>query len=807
MPSSGSAARIGLVLALLVAPLTSVAAEKAPPDRLRDLESEASSLQKQSEEIRRNFTERSGLIGVGEARERYEDAVYLFLVKDYEAAATSFYILVQSRSLGNMDLARDSEWYLAECLFELGNYRTAEEAYRSIAEKGAPHPYFPDAIRRLLEVYGIVGDTERFDRYYNDFIVTGKVPTTELISYTLAKSFYRRSEFNRAKGMFESLAATSPYYGRARYFLGVLMIREKNYKQAIDEFQKVQAVVPSDPDQQQILELSQLALARLHYETGDFAQASVWYGKIPGTSPYYADQLFESVWTFVKQANNVLPDSEKITTLRPRQSPAEMVAAKDLSDKAEAEAREWWTAALSQVAIFLDKYPEHRYAADLKLLQGHLQMKLESYEDARVAYERVIDEYTPLVARLDAVTGADQLRRLLEGATGGESGLSERLPPFAMGMLLGDEDVARAATAWRTVESQKAELELSERIVKDLELALSGGGELLGGFVVARQEVDGIRGAALSMRDRLLDAEATWMRTRVPSQYRADLQQIQKERTSVLASVTEIDASTNLSSDRTETFEDQVREVQQRAFRLSQVALEAKALASSTADQVGQSKLSVTEADKVRASIVTQQRELDAALGELEALQGEVVRKRVMRTVVAPTQSVDDTRRTAIVARYTDLHRRLRETRANVTDPDASSVYAQIDQVWAAVDMLERNTEETSRVLASAEAKEVSAVRTRLAREAQRVIELRRDIIRESAEAEAVALKAVRSGIRDLETEFRADVLEADKGIVDVYWLRKTAVSDEMTALGKEQALLLRELDDQFRIVRENLDR
>ncbi|MDP2317277.1 MAG: tetratricopeptide repeat protein [Pseudomonadota bacterium] len=807
MPSSGSAARVGLILALLLAPVAN-AAEKAPPDRMRDLETEATTLQRQSEEIRRNFTERSGLIGVGEARERYEDAVYLFLVKDYEAAATSFYILVQSRALGNMDLARDSEWYLAESLFELGNFRTAEEAYRSISEKGPQHPYFPDAIRRLLEVYGIIGDTERFDRYYNDFIVTGKVPTTELISYTLAKSFYRRGEFNRAKGMFEGLPATSPYYSRSRYFLGVLMIREKNYKQAIEEYQRVQTVVPTDPDQQQILELSQLALARLYYETGEFALASEWYGKLPGTSPYFADQLYESVWTFVKQASAALPPEEPITVLRARQTPEEVQAAKDAAEKGRAQAREWWSAAQKQVGIFLDKYPEHRYAADLKILQGHLQMKLESYEDARVAYERVIDEYTPLVARLDAVNSSDQLRRLLEGATGGEAGLSERLPPFAMGMLLGDEDVSRAATAWRTVEEQKAELAASERIVKDLELALSGGGNMLGGFVVAGQEVDGIRGAALSMRDRLLDAEAIWLRARVPAQYRTEIQLIQKDRASVLASVTAIDASSDLSSDRTDTYEEQVREVQQRAFRLSQVAQEAKALASSTADQVAQSKLSVAEADKVRAAIVTEQRTLETALGELEILQGEVVRKRVMRTVLVESATGgDDGRRAAIVARYGELRRKLQVYRTYVTDGEASTVYAQTDRVWAGVEVLEANTEETARVLAAAEGREIAAVRTRLARESQRVVELRRDIVRESAEAETVALKAVRSGIRDLEAEFRADVLEADKGIVDVYWLRKAAASDEMMVLGKEQARLLRELDDQFRIVRENLDR
>ena len=47
---------------------------------------------------------------------------------------------------------------------------------------------------------------------------------------------------------------------------------------------------------------------------------------------------------------------------------------------------------------------------------------------------------------------------------------------------------------------------------------------------------------------------------------------------------------------------------------------------------------------------------------------------------------------------------------------------------------------------------------------------------------------------------------EADKGIVDVYWLRKSAASDQLVDLGEEKNRLLEELDGQFRIVRENLE-
>ena len=68
-------------------------------------------------------------------------------------------------------------------------------------------------------------------------------------------------------------------------------------------------------------------------------------------------------------------------------------------------------------------------------------------------------------------------------------------------------------------------------------------------------------------------------------------------------------------------------------------------------------------------------------------------------------------------------------------------------------------------------------------------------------------MNVLRVGLADLATQFGDIVLEADKGIVDVYWLRKTGASDDMQLLAEEQRELLQELDQQYRIVRENLDR
>lgn len=760
------------VVALLCAASPARAADKATVERLREIETEVGSLTGQVEELRVNFTERSGLIGVTEARERYEQAVYLYLVGDYANAASSFYILVQSRALGNADLARDSEWYLAECLFEMENHRTALEAYRAIVDRGAAHPYFVDAVRRALETTGILGDVQGFDTLYNTYIVTGKVQANELINYTLAKSFYRRGERARSKSMFEALPAESLYFTRARYFLGVLMIEEKNYAQAILEFQKVEAAAVPDDEHRQVLELAQLALARLYYETGDFPQASVYYGKIGKGSPYFADQLYESVWTHIKQGSF-------------------------------AEAR-------NQVDIFLMAFPEHRYTADLKLLQGHLHMKTSAYEDARAAYERVVDEYTPMIERLDSVSGeSTEMRGFLANVAGERTATSgaSQLPAYAIEMLLGRDDVKRATTAWDELTTQEKELEAGERMVRELELAMTGNANVLGTFLTARTEISGLRNSVDSVRDRLLEVEVAYLRPRVPTQLRAELAQLHDERIEVFSDIASTGAGEGVQNDKVQVYDEQVREVQQRAFRVGQVAQEAKALASSTADQIPQSRLAASDALSVRQEMERQVAELDEALKQLEHLQSEVVRRNILRTVEPTAATPDDGRHAKLLAVYGDLRRRTAGYRRHATDADAGAVFAQIDRVWAQLDQLDQSAGETSRVLAAAEARETSTVRTRLAAEAQRVAELRRELDRQSAESETLALRVLRGGMEGLETEFRDNVLEADKGIVDVYWLRKSGASDEMQALAEEQSKLLRELDEKYRIVRENLER
>ncbi|MSQ00508.1 MAG: hypothetical protein EXR71_01285 [Myxococcales bacterium] len=784
-----------LLAALFLVPSLALAADKATTDRVRDLEDELGRVSGEVDDTRLNFSERSGLIGVSEARRRYEDAVYAFLVGDYEGAATSFYILVQSRALGNADLARDSEWYLAECLFELENYRTSEEAYRSIVDKGGTHPYFADAVRRNLEVYALLGDDSGFTGYYNNWIVSGKVPATDIVNYTLAKSFARRGELARAKSMFDNIGPTSAWYTRARYQLGVLMISEGNLKQAIVEFQKVEAAVVTDADQRRVQELALLALGRVYYELGDFGQASGYYGKIGADSDEFADKLYEAVWSYVKQGAAA---EVGLAAAAPDSREAEMAA-----DDADAR----WRDALGQVDNFLMVFPEHRHTAQLHVLQGHLHMKLKEYDAARTAYEEVVAAYTPVAARLEALgEGTTEARRFVQrmGDTGGTSGL----PAYAVQMLLGGDRVSRAIAAYLETNRQEQELQRAERDVADLRTALSSEKDSLGMFVAARNQLTTMRGSALAMRSRLLSAELQYLRGRTSGPVRAELVSLSGELDKLVESGSASDSSVSVTTDRLQVYEAQVREVQQRAFRIQQVAEEALASGRSLSEVLsdGSTKLPPAEQERMRAELEIAWADLARSSGELDSLQSDVTRKKVLRSVESGSVQEDQVGRASALVAFAKLRARVVSYRRAAQDTDSAAIFAQIDRLWTTLDALEKNSAEAARVVAVGEAREGQSVRQRLAATAQKVAELRRDIDGAGVAAEVMATRAVLAGLRDLELEFEADVIDAEKGIVDVYWLRRVENADERDMLVDERSELLQDLDDRFRVVRENLE-
>lgn len=634
-------------------------------DSLRQVEDRAATLASAMEDLRRNFSARRGLIGATEARQRYEDALYLYLMESYEDAATEFYILSQSRALSSADLTRDSEWYLAECLFEMGDLHTATEAYEAILAQGSSHPYHDDAVRRLLEVSSILRHDAEFDQLYAEWITTGRVRTTDLVTYALGRAFARRGQLDRAQTHLASLAPTSPYYARAQYVLGSVAIQQGNLPAALAALEASANVTPGDDAGRRVQELAALGEARVATEMGDYARASTWYAKVGESSPDYADALYESAWAFILQ--------------------------------------ERWAEAKEQCDRFLKAFPSHRYTASMTILRGHLDMKTASYADAEIRYGSVGRDYTPVIGTLDgAAQDPAALRRLLDEMAGfvPVGGVSSNVPGYARELLRADPDVGRAASVWRDLGKEKAELAEVEDLARVLEKAAQGDKDLLSTYVAARQEVAGLEGQSLALRAQVLDAEIATLRARLPSSARPTLSGLAKERLSVYGSGGDADAAT-------------------------------------------------------------------------------------------------------VRARLAEVRTRLVALRAQA--PGGEAAYTRLDRTWASLDALDTSSRATRELIDGSEATETAAVKQRLAETLTAVRELRTDLDTTAVTSEQLAVKVVSAGVGGVADQLRLDVLTADKGVVDSWWLRKTDTTDGMATLSETQQDVLKELDAKFGVLRENL--
>jgi tetratricopeptide (TPR) repeat protein len=471
--SPGALRWCGWALLGLLASTTASAAD--PDSAIAALEPAVANVAQKAVDIEDQLKPGRGFISVEEAHRAYEQHLYEFLLGEYHAAAEGFFTLVTTSALRKQSEHLDAEWYLAESLFELGNYDTAESRLKNIADDRA-HPFHDDAVRRLLELYARSGQTEKFRAYFQLEIVGHNTKPSDIVTYTVGRTLWIQGDLAGAKVYFNDIPNTSSLYAKTCYMLGTIYVQQQELDEAVAQFRKVLDLSIKSTEDRQVLDLSLLALGRIAYERGDFINAAELYGRIGGDSRYQADKLYENVWTFIKQ-----------------------------KDYAEA---------LRAVDIFLLAFPEDANAAQLRLLEGHLKMAQARWQDALISYEQVIADYTPVRERFselarqgenpaDVFHQIDVMER--NGVTGGGS-----LPPFALAKLAADPDVSKAMSVWKEVQRQQGVVTESEEIITQLSQVL-GTAAHLGVYDQLYQRIRDVREQALRQRLEVIDAQEDWV--------------------------------------------------------------------------------------------------------------------------------------------------------------------------------------------------------------------------------------------------------------------------------------------------------
>ena len=761
----------GLCLALALSVPDAEAAPRDASVRLDRATSDINDVQARMDRLAREYGQRRGLIGAEEAILRYENAVYAYLLGEYERAALSFYTLVRSDALTTGALQADSEWYLAECVFEMGNWNTALDAYGRIMKAGESHPFFADAVRRTLEVHGILGNSEEFSRMYRQWVLSNRVPSTDVIKYTVAKSFFRQGELARAKAMFQEIPPKSSQFARARYFNGALLAAEGDLVGAREEFK---LSVGAENSTEEVRQQAWLALGRVHYELEEHSEAVSAYQKLPGNSPFFADQLYELTWTYIKQGA--------------------------------------WREALDNVEIFIVAFPEHRYTLKMKLYQGHLHRKAGEFERALASYEDVVDDYTPVRSLIseweaDREKPAAFFERLVEDGASDVGIGSRSLPEYAVQLLREERNFDRVVVASKELGAQSGDLTAARNTVAEVRSVLASSGDSVGTFNRGRAGLQRVRDDALTLRIRLLRTEMELLENEGGDAVKAQLSEARMNLESASLRMQVVQGAESSRSDRYRTFEDQVRVVQGEAGRVAQVVTLGQGELAAVDRLLDQrrNQMSAEAADQVGKALRQVSEELEAVQQGLASAQSDTTLRTVMASVPAARHDNADEERGGIGAELDLIHRSLRAPRGSV-GADAAGSFAQVDQQWMRLTDLDARAVQTGTVLDEAEKVEVALLRTELEQQDGLVLELNSEVTRAEMGAEALAVNITRWGLGKLENTLYETILNADMGIVDVYWLRKTEVVDERTRLQGERADRLSELDARFGLIRQKLE-
>lgn len=371
--------RWGLLALVFLAESTTAWA--ASSDKARHLAAEAvsevetASARLKSSAIARRAPDVAALIAASELHLR---------MKQYDAAIDKLSLVVELRRQGKATAGSDADaqYLLGQAYFATGQFYSAKRHFIEVidhADEPSHANYGGPAASRLVD---IALQTQRIEELPD---VLGKVEQmlqrsmSSSLMYARAKALFALGRYGDARAQAESVGGTTIYAQRASYLRGTALMKElqaahsdpdvpPDFGSAIAAFE--QAAVPAKDaqedaaDAQRITDLSRLAVARLHYAGRNFTQAATAFEKIPRSSDYFADALFELSWTYVH-----------------------------LGEYHRAQR------ALEALAVL---EPGLVDGADGELLRADLLLRAGRFQEAQDAYELVRGKYEPLREQVQA---------------------------------------------------------------------------------------------------------------------------------------------------------------------------------------------------------------------------------------------------------------------------------------------------------------------------------------------------------------------------------------------------------------------
>jgi TolA-binding protein len=226
--------------------------------------------------------------------------------EDYFTSAVGFYAIMKNKEWDR--LHETARYYYAESLFRMGLYQASEYQLAEILFEGPESHYFISSLLKLLAVtYETQDERVLFAVLSNvDYSVLPKKFANEL-TYYLGKINFYNGQDEQAIKMFESVKDYSSFYPKAKYFLGVIQVRQQMYAEAMKSFNEIKEM-PDDKylggDIKKLKGMAELALGELYYaaawqaknKLAMFNVALNYFSNVGRDNQQWFDSLFARTW-------------------------------------------------------------------------------------------------------------------------------------------------------------------------------------------------------------------------------------------------------------------------------------------------------------------------------------------------------------------------------------------------------------------------------------------------------------------------------------------------------------------------------
>jgi len=759
-----AALSVSLLVALL---LVQQPAQGASVDKLR---SEVSDLEQQATYLNIRF---KGQAASREqlAEHRLVDAQVLYTLKDYTRAAILLLDFV-SKYQGTQGYP-EALFYLADSLYHKRDFLSARRYFEKVVNE-VKGKYYQESLQRLVELSLRTGDYNNVDSYLNALASIPPHMLKPSVPYVQGKYYYFRKDPDKSMGAFRSIPSGHQYYAHAQYFIGAILVLQKNYAEAAKVFGSLLRAQPKTDGEKHIRDLTYLAMGRLLYEKGKIEQAIDMYQKISRRSLEFDTALYEIAWAYIKAKQ--------------------------------------YKRALRALDLLVLAQPDSPFIPQVQVLQGNLLIRLEQWGRATDLFTQTREKFVPVQNRMKQImtehSDPNVFFDVLLAKNLGELSATIQVPPLAVHWVKEHRNVKRALNLVGDIRDIKDSIKEATDLIRRLEQAVNSPAKIriFPEFASAKASELEVENKLLLVRRKILEGETELVAGVASGTMRDELRKLAAEREGLEKRVKALPTTADGYQKRSSSKLGKIGALEQQVSQLSMAvdSLRAQLVASEKyfADTSAAKKREVRESFRKEAEVVS-----TMILG----LQAEVDQIREALEYARSAVGVGGAEEVAergVKVQYRDALTKEHAQLMALRDRLGGGKRSEFDALAGLFDRCKRIDDTLNSFSSKLEAgveEKLTSIRAALNEEKDRVAKYEVEAADYKTRSDTVAGGITYQGFQEVANRFYEIVVRADVGIIDVAWALKDAKSKEVSRLVRQQKMDLKVLDEEFKeVLREN---